>query len=76
MFFLKLFKEFSNKKLASENTLKTFSRSVVSFGSEIISVPGSAKTREEVRKAPLAQNIVQSGDGIGFQIIGQTNKIA
>ena len=65
-----------NKKLASENMLKTYSRSVVSFGSEIISTPGFARTREEVRKAPLAQNIQQVGDGVGFQIIGQTNKIA
>ena len=64
-----------NKKLASENMLKTYSRSVVSFGSEIISTPGFARTREEVRKAPLAQNIQQVGDGVGFQIIGQTNKI-
>ena len=67
-----------NKKLASENTLKTFSRSVVSFGSEIISTPDTriTRTREQVRSAPLAQNIVQIGDGIGFQIIGQTNQIA
>ena len=65
-----------NKKLASENTLKTYSKSVVSFGSEIISVPGSTRTREEVRNAPLAQNIIQIGDGVGFQIIGQSNQIA
>ena len=66
-----------NKKLASENTLKTFSRSIVSFGTEIVSTAdtGVRKTREEVRSAPLAQNIEQSGDGVGFQLIGQTNKI-
>ena len=66
-----------NKKLASENTLKTFSRSIVSFGSEIVSTPDTRalKTREQVRSAPLAQNIIQSGDGIGFQQIGQTNQI-
>jgi hypothetical protein len=66
-----------NKKLASENTLKTFSRSIVSFGTEVISTAdtGVRKTREEVRSAPLAQNIEQSGDGIGFQLIGQSNKI-
>ena len=50
----------------------------MSFGSEIISTPDTriTRTREQVRSAPLAQNIVQIGDGIGFQIIGQTNQIA
>ena len=67
-----------NKKLASENMLKTFSRSVVSFGTEVISSldTGVRKTREEVRSAPLAHNIIQSGEGVGFQIIGQSNQIA
>jgi len=67
-----------NKKLASENTLKNYSRSVISFGSEIVSSldTGVRKTREEVRSAPLAHNINQVGDGVGFQIIGQTNLIA
>ena len=67
-----------NKKLASENTLKTYSKSVVSFGSELISSPDPRvrKTRDEVRSAPLAQNIIQSIEGVGFQKIGQTNEIA
>jgi hypothetical protein len=67
-----------NKKLASENTLKTFSKSVISFGTEVVATPDTrvAKTREQVRNLPLAQNIEQSGDGVGFQIIGQTNQIA
>jgi hypothetical protein len=67
-----------NKKLASENTLKTFSKSVISFGTEVVATPDIrvAKTREQVRNLPLAQNIEQSGDGVGFQIIGQTNQIA
>jgi len=72
-----------NKKLASENMLKTYSKSIVSFGSEIISTPDTrvAKTREQVRNLPLAQNIEPIGEslsvnsGIGFQVIGQTNKI-
>jgi len=66
-----------NKKLASENTLKTYSKSIVSFGSEIISSPDPKikKTREEVRSSKSSQNITQTGDGIGFQIIGQTNQI-
>ena len=67
-----------NKKLASNNTLKTYSKSIVSFGSEVISSPDSrvAKTREQVRNVPLAQNIKQVGNGVGLQVIGQTNKIA
>ena len=67
-----------NKKLASENMVKTFSRSVVSFGTEIVSSLDTKvlKTREQVRSAPLAQNITQIGDGVGFQLIGQTNLIA
>jgi hypothetical protein len=67
-----------NKKLASNNTLKTYSKSIVSFGSELISSPDPrvVKTREEVRNAPLAQNIIQTGEGVGFQQIGQTNEIA
>ena len=66
-----------NKKLASENMLKTYSRSIVSFGSEIVSSPDTRalQTREQVRNASLAQNIVQTGDGVGFQLIGQTNQI-
>ena len=67
-----------NKKLASENMLKTYSKSIVSFGSEIVSTPDTRalQTREQVRNAPLAQNIIQTGDGVGFQSIGQTNQIA
>ena len=67
-----------NKKLASENMLKTYSKSVISFNSEIVSSldTGVRKTREEVRNAPLAHNINQVGDGVGFQIIAQTNLIA
>ena len=65
-----------NKKLASENMRKTYSRSIVSFGTEIVSTPGSSRTREQVRNAPLAQNITQIGEGVGFQVIGQTNEIA
>ena len=67
-----------NKKLASNNTLKTYSKSIVSFGSEVVSSADTriVKTREQVRSAPLAQNIVQVGNGVGLQVIGQTNKIA
>ena len=67
-----------NKKLASENTKKSFSRSVISFNTEVVSSldTGVRKTREQVRSAPLAQNITQTGEGVGFQIIAQTNEIA
>ena len=67
-----------NKKLASENMLKTYSKSVISFKSEIVSSldTGALKTREQIRNAPLTHNIIQTGDGVGFQIIGQTNEIA
>ena len=67
-----------NKKLASQNMLKTYSRSIINFNTEVVSTldTGVRKTREEVRSAPLAHNILQTGDGVGFQIIGQTNQIA
>jgi len=66
-----------NKKLASENMIKSFSKSIITFGTEISSVStGDIRTtREEVRNAPLAQDITQQGNGVGFQLIGETNKI-
>ena len=65
-----------SKKLASENTKKAFTRSVVSFGTEVIQTPTIRKSREEVRNAPfIAQNVEQSGEGIGFQIVGKNTKI-
>jgi hypothetical protein len=65
-----------SKKLASENTKKAFTRSVVSFGTEVIQTPTIRKSREEVRNAPfIAQNVEQSGEGIGFQIVGKNTTI-
>ena len=65
-----------NKKLASENMKKVYSRSIVTFGTEVIETPsGIRETREEVREAPLAQNITQHGEGVGFQTIGEDNEI-
>ena len=67
-----------SKKLASENMKKTYTRSVVTFGTEIISIPGDTgirKTREEVREAPVAQNVTQGGEGIGYQKVGTDNII-
>ena len=65
-----------NKKLASENMRKTYSRSIVTFGTEVVSTPSDIRrTREEVRSAPLAQNIEQHGEGVGYQQIEKNNQI-
>ena len=71
-----------NKELNSGTMRKSFNRSIVSFGTEVVSTPSDTrKTREEVRSAPLAQNIEDAGgdgaagDGVGFYKIGVTNKI-
>ena len=68
-----------NKKLASENTKKVFTRSVVTFGTEVVSSGADdtqRKNRDNFREAALvSQNIEQSGEGIGFQIIGNTKVI-
>ena len=65
-----------NIKLASESMKKLYSKSIITFSPEVVSGPSNARlTREEVREAPLAQNIEQGGEGIGYQIIGKTNVI-
>ena len=66
-----------NKKLASENMKKSYNKTRISFGTELISTPNNqAKTREEIRKDTLKrQNIQPQGVGIGFQQLGITNKI-
>jgi len=68
-----------NKKLASENTKKSFSRSIVTFNTEVVSSftdDDKRRNRENFRTgAPVAQNIEQSGTGVGFQIIGNTTEI-
>ena len=65
-----------NKKLATENMKKTYSRSIITFGTEIVSTPSDIRqTREEVRSAPVAQNIEQHGEGVGYQEIGKNNQI-
>ncbi len=65
-----------NKKLASENMKKSYSRSVVKFGTEVSTIAGGApKTREEVRNVQRAHSIQQMGGGIGYQIIGENNTI-
>ena len=65
-----------NKALSTGGSKKAYTRSVVSFNNElIVESTGEYRTREEVRNAPLGQNIVQGGNGIGFQQIGLTNAI-
>ena len=65
-----------NKKLASENMQKTYTKSQVLFNSEIVtSAPSAPRTREEVR-GQLGINIQAIDGGIGYQIIGNNNQIA
>ena len=65
-----------SKYIKGTNMRKAYSRSIVTFNSELIVEPtGIARTREEIRALPLGQNIVQTGNGVGFQQIGLTNAI-
>ena len=64
-----------NKEL-TKKPQKYFSKSVVSFGTELIVSPtGEPITREEVRNAPLGENLNQVGTGVGYQRIDFTNVI-
>ena len=55
---------------------KAYSKSIVTFNTELEVLPtGAPLTREEIRSQPLGQNIVQTGNGVGFQQIGLTNAI-
>ena len=64
-----------NKELV-KRPQKSFTKSVVTFNTELIVSPtGVRKTRKEVRGAPLGTNIEQVGLGVGYQILGQTNQI-
>jgi hypothetical protein len=65
-----------NKKLSSENMQKSYTRSSVSFGTEVVSGPSNIpKTREQIRNTTRTQNIQTLGSGVGFQNIGITNEI-
>ena len=71
-----LLPESLNKKLSSENMQKTFSKSQIVFGNELVTnTPDAPRTREEVR-GRLTANIEQVDGGIGYQIIGNNNQIA
>ena len=70
-----LIPESINKELVSRPQ-KSFTKSVVTFNTELIVDPARApKTRKEVRDAPQRINIEQVGSGVGYQLIGQTNEI-
>ena len=65
-----------NKKLASENTQKAYTRSQVLFNSEVVTSGLDApRTREEVRNTQRAISIKATDAGIGYQIIGNNNQI-
>lgn len=66
-----------NKKLASENMQKAYTRSQVIFNSEVVSTqPDAPKTREEVRSDGNKGISIQAVDGgIGYQIIENNNLI-
>ena len=71
-----LLPESLNKKLASENMQKAYTRSQVLFGSEIVTTtPDAPRTREEVRKSSPFVNIEAVNGGVGYQIIGSNNQI-
>ena len=64
-----------NKKLASENMKKAYTRSQIIFNNEIVTTtPEAAQTREEIRGA-LSVSVQPFDAGIGYQIIGNNNKI-
>ena len=65
-----------NKKLASENTQKAYTRSQVLFNSEVVTSGLDApRTREEVRSTQRAISIKATDSGVGYQIIGNNNQI-
>ena len=61
-----------NKEL-SKRPQKSFSKATVVFNTEIsVTPPSPSLTRKEVRKGA---NIQQMGEGIGYQIVGQSTQI-
>ena len=63
-----------NKKLASENMHKAFTRSQVIFNNETVTTHSLLQTREEIR-GDLGISVKPLDAGIGYQIIGNNNKI-
>ena len=63
-----------NKTLASGGMVKAFSKSQVIFKPEFVTTPSSLQTREEIRGS-LPMNIAPFDGGVGYQIVGNNNKI-
>jgi len=49
---------------------KFFSKSTVSFNTEVVTTTGPSKTREEIRKESGEYKVGREGDGIGYDGIG------
>tara|TARA_R110002051_G_scaffold104325_2_gene176780 strand:- start:114 stop:1112 length:999 start_codon:yes stop_codon:yes gene_type:complete len=66
-----------NKKLASENMIKSFTKSQIVFKTELVSTDNvTSKTREEVRNEGNKRTLIKAIDGgIGYQIIENNNLI-
>ena len=65
-----------NKELTNGNLRKTFSKAQVTFKPELVVEPtGEPITRKQVRNQQIAENIEQIGIGIGYQVLGESNKI-
>ena len=65
-----------NKDL-TKKPQKYFSKSRVVFNDELIVLPtGEPLTREQVRGASITTNVNQIGEGVGYQILGESNQIA
>tara|TARA_R110002167_G_scaffold7501_5_gene35656 strand:- start:1786 stop:2781 length:996 start_codon:yes stop_codon:yes gene_type:complete len=66
-----------NKKLASENMLKSFTTSKVSFNTQVVSTLEKPKTREEIRKEQGKRTSIKAvAGGIGYQSLENNNIIA
>ena len=65
-----------NKELTNGNLKKSFSKAQVIFKPELIVEPtGEPITRKQVRSQQIAENIEQIGVGVGYQVLGESNKI-
>jgi hypothetical protein len=66
-----------NKKLASENMLKSFTTSKISFNTKIINPSEAPKDKEQIRKEQGKRTSIKATDGgVGYQIIDNNNQIA
>ena len=63
-----------NKKLSSQNMVKSYTKTRVSFGTELITDGSQPRTREQIRQGAPSVNYGAINGGIGFQTI-ETNNI-